>query len=147
MFLALFVIVGLTAHYTRFGRNVYAIGGDEESALLMGLPVAQTKILVYAINGGLAALAGICMTVYMDSGNPVNGTALELDAIAVVVIGGVLLSGGVGYVGGTMFGLLIYATIYQITFFASLRSSLATIAIGALLLSFIVLQKLLKTVR
>ncbi|MCL4130547.1 UNVERIFIED_CONTAM: hypothetical protein GTU68_061614 [Idotea baltica] len=145
MFLVTFFLVAFVAHYTRFGRNVYAIGGDEESALLMGLPVAQTKISVYAVSGGLAALAGICMTLYMDSGNPINATALELDAIAVVVIGGVLLAGGVGYVSGTMFGLLIYATIYQIVLFASLGPSLATIAIGGLLLCFIVLQKLLKT--
>ncbi|MCM2369128.1 galactofuranose ABC transporter, permease protein YjfF [Aporhodopirellula aestuarii] len=143
IFLSVFVIVLVITHFTRFGRNLYAIGGNEESALLMGLPVARTKIFVYTANGFLSALAGITMTLYMDSGNPINATALELDAIAVVVIGGTLLTGGVGYVAGTMLGLLIYATIYQITFFASLRSSLATIAIGVLLLGFIVLQKLI----
>ncbi|EMI46767.1 galactofuranose ABC transporter, permease protein YjfF [Rhodopirellula sp. SWK7] len=143
IFLVLFMIALVVAHYTRFGRNVYAIGGDEESAVLMGLPVGRTKVCVYTINGFLSALAGITMTLYMDSGNPINATALELDAIAVVVIGGTLLTGGVGYIAGTMLGLLIYATIYQITFFASLRSSLATIAIGVLLLGFIVLQKMI----
>lgn len=141
IFLSLFAIALVVAHYTQFGRNVYAIGGDEESAVLMGLPVGKTKILVYTVNGFLSALAGITMTLYMDSGNPINATALELDAIAIVVIGGTLLTGGVGYVAGTLLGLLIYATIYQVTFFASLRSSLATIAIGMLLLGFIVLQK------
>ncbi|MDA8746121.1 sugar ABC transporter permease YjfF [Rubripirellula amarantea] len=141
IFLTMFVMVMLTSHYSRFGRNLYAIGGDEDSAVLMGLPVARTKILVYTFNGFLSALAGITMTLYMDSGNPINATSLELDAIAVVVIGGTLLTGGVGYVSGTMLGFLIYATIYQITYFASFRSSLATIAIGVLLLGFIILQK------
>lgn len=143
IFLVVFAIMIVVAHSTRFGRNLYAIGGNEESALLMGLPVARTKILVYTLNGFLSALAGITMTLYMDSGNPINATALELDAIAIVVIGGTLLTGGVGTVAGTMLGVLIYATIYQVTYFASLRSSLATIAIGGLLLGFIVLQKLL----
>ena len=144
IFLTVFAVVLVVAHGTRFGRNLYAIGGDEESAVLMGLPVARTKVTVYTINGFLSALAGITMTLYMDSGNPINATALELDAIAIVVIGGTLLTGGVGSVTGTMLGFLIHATIYQITFFASLRSSLATIAIGVLLLGFIVLQKLLR---
>ena len=144
IFLTLFAVVMVVVHYTPLGRNLYAIGGNEVSAVLMGLPVARTKILVYTINGFLSALAGITMSLYMDSGNPINATALELDAIAIVVIGGTLLTGGVGYVAGTMLGFLIYATIYQITFFASLRSSLATIAIGVLLLGFIVLQKLLQ---
>jgi simple sugar transport system permease protein len=143
IFLFVFAIAIVIAHFTRFGRNLYAIGGCEQSALLMGLPVGRTKILVYTLNGFLSALAGITMTLYMDSGNPINATALELDAIAIVVIGGTLLTGGVGTVAGTMLGFLIYAVIYQVTFFASLRSSLATIAIGVLLLGFIVLQKLL----
>ena len=143
VFLTLFVMMMYIAHYTRFGRNIYAIGGNEESALLMGLPVARTKILIYTLSGFCAALAGIVLTLYMDSGNPTAATALELDTIAVVVIGGTLLVGGVGYMLGTLLGFLIYAIIYQITFFASLKSSLATISIGVLLLCFIALQELL----
>ncbi len=141
--LSVFAIALVTLNLTRFGRNIFAIGGSQSSAQLMGLPVGRTKVLVYAISGFCSALAGITMTLYMDSGNPINATALELDAIAIVVIGGTLLSGGVGGVTGTMLGFLIYGTIYQITYFASLSSSLATIAIGALLLTFIMLQRLI----
>jgi len=147
LFLVLFATVVAIAHFTRFGRNVYAIGGDEDSALLMGLPVTRTKIAVYTFNGFCSALAGIAMTLYMDSGNPINGMALELDAIAVVVIGGTLLSGGIGFVTGTLLGFLIYTTIYQITYFANIAASLGTITIGTLLLVFIILQKSLSRSR
>lgn len=143
IFLGLFVLVVIVAHFTRFGRNLYAIGGNEESSVLMGLPVTRTKIAVYTFNGFCSALAGIAMTLYMDSGNPINAMALELDAIAVVVIGGTLLSGGIGFVAGTMLGFLIYTTIHQITYFANLPASLGTLCIGSLLLGFIILQKLL----
>ena len=137
----LIAMAGIT-NFSSFGRNVFAIGGSEESAVLMGLPVGRTKVAVYAINGFCSALAGIVMTLYMDSGNPIG---LELDVIAVVVIGGTLLSGGVGNFSGTLLGFLIYGTIYQITYFANVGSSVATIAIGGLLLAFILLQRLLVT--
>lgn len=143
IFFVLFALVLLVAGHTRFGRTIYAIGGREDSALLMGLPVARTKVAVYTICGFCSALAGILVTLDMTSGNPVTATALELDAIAVVVIGGTLLTGGIGYVAGTFLGLLVYATIHQITLFASLASSVATIAIGVLLLLSIVLQRTL----
>lgn len=141
--LMLLTLVAGIANFSSFGRNVFAIGGSEESAVLMGLPVGRTKVAVYAINGFCSALAGIVMTLYMDSGNPINAIGLELDVIAVVVIGGTLLSGGVGNFSGTLLGLLIYGTIYQITYFANIGSSVATIAIGGLLLAFILLQRLL----
>lgn len=76
------------AHYTRFGRNVYAIGGSEQSAMLMGLPVARTKILVYTFSGFCSALAGVVFTFYMLSGYGLHAMGLELDTIAAVVIGG-----------------------------------------------------------
>src|SRR5205823_2038323 len=101
-FLAVVVIAIYIAHFTRFGRNVYALGGSESSAALMGLPVARTKILVYTLCGFCAALAGVVHTIYIPSGNATAGTGLELDAIAVVVIGGTLLTGGIGYVAGTL---------------------------------------------
>jgi len=143
LFLTLLGIMAWALNSSSFGRNVLAIGGNEESAVLMGLPVARTKVAVYAINGFCSALAGIAMTLYMDSGNPINAIGLELDVIAVVIIGGTLLSGGVGSFSGTLLGFLIYGTIYQITYFANVGSSIATIAIGALLLAFILLQQLL----
>ncbi len=93
------------AHYTRFGRTVYAIGGSEQSALLMGLPVARTKVLVYTLNGFCSALAGIIFTFYMLSGYGLHAIGMEMDAIAAAVVGGTLLTGGFGYVVGTLFGV------------------------------------------
>ncbi|QDV63944.1 galactofuranose ABC transporter, permease protein YjfF [Crateriforma conspicua] len=147
VFLGMFLVTVVIAHFTRFGRNLYATGGSESSAVLMGLPVARTKIGVYTFSGFCASLAGIVMTLYMDSGNPANAMSLELDAIAVVVIGGTLLTGGIGFVPGTLLGVLIYSTIYQITYFSNLPASLARISIGILLMGFIILQRWLSRAR
>ena len=134
------------AHYTRFGRNIYAIGGNEQSALLMGLPVGSTKVWLYAMSGFCSSLAGVAYTFFTSSGNASAGTMLELDAIAAVVIGGTLLSGGVGYVFGTLIGVLILGLIQTIIIFEGTLSSWWTkIAIGALLLAFILLQRFLQS--
>jgi ribose/xylose/arabinose/galactoside ABC-type transport system permease subunit len=139
---AMLAIAVYLAHFTRFGRTVYAIGGNEHSALLMGLPVARTKILVYTFNGFCSALAGVVFTFYMMSGYGLHAQGMELDAIAAVVIGGTLLTGGSGYVVGTMFGVLIYGTIQTIiTFEGSLSSWWTKIVIGLLLLAFCLLQR------
>jgi len=140
-----FVVTFVVAHYTRFGRAIYAIGGNEQSATLMGLPVARTKIAVYALSGFCSALAGVVYCLYTQSGNPNAGSGLELDAIAAVVIGGTLLSGGVGYVAGTIVGVLIFGIIQTaIVFQGTLSSWWTKIVIGALLLAFILLQKLIQ---
>ena len=95
------VLVGIyVLHYTRLGRNVYAVGGNEQSALLMGLPVARTKIAVYTISGFCSALGGVLLSFYMLSGSGSLAVGMELDAIAAVVIGGTLLTGGTGYLAG-----------------------------------------------
>jgi galactofuranose transport system permease protein len=134
----------LVAQHTRFGRNLLAIGGSEQSALLMGLPVGATKIGVYTLNGACAALAGIVATLYTGSGNPSMGLGLELDAIAIVVIGGTLLTGGRGHVAGTLLGVLIFGTIQAaILFDGRLSSWWMRIVVGALLLVFILLQRAL----
>lgn len=131
------------AHLTRFGRTVYAIGGNEQSALLMGLPVARTKILVYTLNGFCSALAGVVFSIYMLSGYGLYTTGLELDAIASVVIGGTMLTGGVGYVIGTVFGVLIQGLIQTIIMFqGTLNSWWTKIVIGLLTLVFIGLQSI-----
>ncbi len=145
VFLLVLAIAICIAHLTRFGRNTYAIGGSEDSAVLMGLPVARTKIMVYALSGFCAALAGVVYTLYTFSGNPTAATMLELDAIAAVVIGGTLLTGGVGYVAGTLLGVLIFGIIQSaIMFDGSLSSWWTRIAIGFLLMIFILLQRLLQ---
>ncbi|MRN53713.1 galactofuranose ABC transporter, permease protein YjfF [Paenibacillus monticola] len=133
-----------TAHYTRFGRNVYALGGSEQSSLLMGLPVARTKIMVYTLSGLCSALAGVVFTFYMLSGYGLHAVGFELDTIAAVVIGGTLLTGGVGYVLGTFFGVLIQGVIQTIISFEGTLSSWWTkIVIGLLLFIFILLQRVL----
>ncbi len=131
------------AHWTPFGRAVYALGGDPQSALLMGLPVARTTVLVYALSGFCSALGGVVFTLYMLSGYGLHAQGMELDAIAAVVIGGTLLSGGVGYVIGTLFGVLILGVIQTlISFDGSLSSWWTRIVIGALLFLFCLLQRL-----
>jgi ribose/xylose/arabinose/galactoside ABC-type transport system permease subunit len=132
------------AHYTRFGRNTYAIGGSEQSTLLMGLPVARTKMGVYAFSGFCSALAGVVFTFYMLSGYGLHAMGMELDTIAAVVIGGTLLTGGVGYIAGTFFGVMIQGVIQTIVSFEGTLSSWWTkIVIGLLLCIFILLQKVL----
>ncbi len=131
------------AHGTQFGRTVYAIGGNEHSAVLMGLPVRSTLVGVYTLSGFCSALAGVVFTLYTLSGYGLHAVGLELDAIAAVVIGGTLLSGGVGYVFGTLFGVLILGIIQTlITFDGSLSSWWTRIVIGALLFVFCLLQRL-----
>ena len=144
IFLAMLAVAIFVSLYRPFGRNVYAIGGSQTSATLMGLPVGTTKIAVYALSGFCSALAGVICTIYTGSGDATSATGLELDAIAAVVIGGTLLSGGSGYVGGTLLGVLIYGIIHTaINFQGTLSSWWIKIAVGVLLLIFIVLQKLL----
>jgi len=132
------------ANYTSFGRCVYAIGGNEQSAVLMGLPVAKVKILVYTLNGFYSAIAGIIFCLYMLSGYTLHAQGVEMDAIASSVIGGTLLTGGVGNVIGTVFGVLILGTIQSIlSFDGTLNSWWTRIFIGILLTIFIFLQNIL----
>jgi galactofuranose transport system permease protein len=143
--LAILVLLAgiFVAHGTEFGRTVYAIGGSAQSAMLMGLPVARTTVLVYGLSGFCAALGGVVFTFYMLSGYGLHAVGLEMDAIAAVVIGGTLLSGGVGYVAGTLFGVLALGLIQTLIMFdGSLSSWWTRIVIGALLLVFCVLQRM-----
>ena len=143
MFLVMIVIGTYILQKTRFGRNVYAIGGNEQSARLMGLPVDKTKMMVYAFNGFCSALAGIAYSLYVKSGWNLALQGGELDVISSAVIGGVLLSGGVGYMIGTFFGVLLKAVIPSlITFNGTLSSWWGKIITGALVLLFVALQQI-----
>ncbi|WP_426514278.1 galactofuranose ABC transporter, permease protein YjfF [Dactylosporangium sp. McL0621] len=139
------LVVAVAAYvlaYTRFGRNVYALGGNQQSALLMGLPVGRTRIGVYTISGLCSALGGVLLTFYTPSGYGLNALGMELDAIAAVVIGGTVLTGGSGYVLGTVLGIGVLGLIQSIiTFEGTLSSWWTKIFIGALLFVFIVLQR------
>jgi ribose/xylose/arabinose/galactoside ABC-type transport system permease subunit len=139
----LLLVVIYLSFFTRFGRTVYAIGNNEQSARLMGLPVGRTKITVYAFGGFCSALAGIVWSVSLLSGYGGYAPGMELDAIASVVIGGTLLTGGVGNVIGTLFGVLINGTIVSILQFNGTLSSWWTrIGVGVLTLIFIGIQSL-----
>ena len=142
--LLVFIGAMIVLHRTKFGKNVYALGGGVQTAQLMGVPIARTTILIYATSGGLAGLAGIVYSLYTSAGYSLSTVGVELDAIAAVVIGGTLLSGGTGFVAGTFFGILIMGLIQTyIVFDGTLSSWWTKIVIGILLFTFIMLQKVL----
>ena len=138
------VIAAVVLGYTKFGRTVFAIGGSESSASLMGLPVFRTKVTVYTISGFCAALGGVAYSLIMLTGYNLHGLGMEMDAIASSVIGGTLLTGGVGFIPGTLFGVLIQGVILTfITFQGTLSAWWTKIVVGALLCVFIVMQALI----
>jgi simple sugar transport system permease protein len=129
--------------WTRLGRTLYAIGNSERSAMLVGPPLARTKMTAYALSGLCSALAGIVTSISLLAGYGQFATGMELDAIASVVIGGTLLTGGVGNVVGTQFGVLINGTIVSILQFnGTLTSWWTRIGVGVLTLIFIGVQSL-----
>ena len=132
----------LIAHRTRFGAQVFAIGGGEQTARLMGVRVGATTVGIYAFSGFMAGLSGIVFSIYTGSGYPLATVGTELTAIAAVVLGGTLLTGGAGYVVGTLFGVLTMGLIQTyIVFDGTLSSWWTKIVIGVLLLLFILLQR------
>ena len=147
LLIAVLVVIGAVffLHRTRTGRSVYAIGGSEPSAQLMGLPVARTRVTLYIISGALAGLAGVIYTAEVGGkAQNITGIGWELDAIAAVVIGGSLLTGGVGYVLGSVVGVFVLAALRLIiTKDGSINPEYLTIITGAVLLMFVLLQKVL----
>ncbi|HVS69674.1 MAG TPA: sugar ABC transporter permease YjfF [Phycisphaerae bacterium] len=144
LLVAVLIVAGVMLRWTRFGRNIYAVGGSESSALLMGLPVARTKVAVYAWSGLCAGIASLSALVGQPAGAALRAQGLELDAIAVAVIGGTLLTGGVGSATGTFMGLVIYGVIEKIVSFQGALPAWTRITVGALLLAFILLQQWLR---
>ncbi|WP_159949728.1 galactofuranose ABC transporter, permease protein YjfF [Rhizobium sp. 18065] len=143
LMLATFVICGLIAHKTRFGSYVYAIGGNATSASLMGVPTGHVTIGIYALSSFLGGLAGIVYSLYTSAGYPLAAVGIELDSIAAVVIGGTLLTGGYGFIFGTLIGVMLQGLVQTyIVFDGTLSSWWTKIAIGFLLFMFILLQKL-----
>lgn len=129
-------------HRTRFGRTVYAIGGSEQSATLMGLPVARTKIWIYVVSGTCAGLAAVVYTSRLGIAQNITGTGWELDAIAATVIGGTLLTGGAGFVLGSVIGALVLGLMnVLITRDGSIPAEATTIITGVILLAFVLLQR------
>ena len=141
--LLIVVLIFLMLKFTKFGRSIYAIGGNEQSALLMGLNVKRTKLKVYVLDGFLAAFGGFLFCLNTGSGFVEQAKGFEMEAIASAVIGGTLLTGGVGNVFGSLVGVLIKGTIETfINFQGTLSSWWTKITIAALLAFFIILQSL-----
>jgi simple sugar transport system permease protein len=139
-------IATIVVRQTPLGRAMCAIGGSERSARMMGVPIARTRVLTYTIAGACSALAGSTFALTRRAADPTSSVGLELMVIAAVVIGGTLLSGGVGSMLGTVIGVLIIGLIRMvIDFEGALNSAWTSIATGILLLVFVLLQKLTST--
>ena len=146
--LALFVAGAVLLQRTGFGQSVYAIGGSQEAAGLMGVPVTRTRIIVYVMSGVLAGLAGTLNAARLSSGVTILGTGMELDVIAAVVIGGTLLTGGAGSVSGTVAGVLLLGVIQNfINQIGDLSSSYQQVVSGAFLAVVVAVQTYLSRVQ
>lgn len=146
--LALAVLAAVLLQRTGFGQYVYAIGGSEEAATLMGAPVTRVKVLVYLMSGLLAGLAGALNAARLSSGVTILGSGLELDVIAAVVIGGTLLTGGAGGIAGTMAGVLLLGLIQGlINQVGVLTSAFQQVVSGAFLAVVVIAQRLLHKTR
>lgn len=141
--LAVLLISVYVLKYTKFGRSIYALGGNEMSAELMGLNVAATKIGAYAISSFCAALGGVVFSFYTLAGYGLQNMGMELDALSSAVIGGTLLTGGVGTVIGTAIGVMIQGIIQTIVTYQNLNTWWTKVTIAALLCFFIVIQRII----
>ncbi|ADV66082.1 ABC transporter permease [Deinococcus maricopensis] len=147
LLLAAFAIGAVALRTTRFGRHVLAIGGNEEASRLMGLPVERTLVLVYTLSGALAGLAGVLLASQFGAGQPTEGVGWELTAIAAVVVGGTLLTGGVGSVGSTLVGALLLGVIFNVLNFENGKGTISlsvhwqSVIRGAFLLVVVILQQ------
>ena len=134
--------------YTKFGRSLYAVGGNQQSATMMGLDVKKTKMYSYILSSFLCSIGGILYCLNTMSGSVQQAKGLEMDAIASAVIGGTLLTGGVGNVIGSLFGVLINGTItVLVNTNGKLLSSWSNIATAALLCFFIILQSVFALIK
>jgi ribose transport system permease protein len=144
--LAAYVVGAVALNLTAWGRTVLAVGGNEEATRLMGLPADRAKASVYLVSGGLAGLAGVILAAQFGAGQPIEGVGWELFAIAAVVVGGTLLTGGVGSVGATLAGVLLLGLIFNILNFEnglgqiSLSAYWQSVVRGAFLLLVVVIQ-------
>jgi ribose/xylose/arabinose/galactoside ABC-type transport system permease subunit len=134
LFLAAMFLIALFVRYSRLGREIYHVGGNEEAARSSGVNVIRVKYVVYAISGLLAAFAGLLLSARMHAGDPVkSGVGWELDAIAAVVIGGASLKGGIGNVFFTTGGVLITAFLYNIFNLLSVNTYWQRVIIGVVI--------------
>ena len=136
-----FIIGGLILVRTRYGQAIFAIGGSEESARLMGIPVDRTKVIAYATSGALAGFAGALLAAQLAAGQPVAGAGWELDAISAVVVGGTLLTGGAGTLSGTLAGVLLLGILQNlINQLGTLGSYTQQLVSGVFLIAVVLVQ-------
>lgn len=146
--LAVVLVTFLMLRYTKFGRSLYAVGGNQQSATLMGLNVKKTKLLSHILCSFYATLGGLCFCLNTMCGTATQATGMEMDAISSAVIGGTLLTGGVGNVIGTLFGVLINGTISSLVKFnGKLVASWSNIITAILLCFFILLQAIFAKIK
>ncbi len=146
--LLVLIVIFIVLRYTKFGRSLYAVGGSEQSAAMMGLNVKLIKMKAYMLSSILCSIGGVCYCLNTMAGSVTQAAGLEMDAISSAVIGGTLLTGGVGNVIGSFFGVLINGTISSIVKTnGKLASSWPNILTAALLFVFIVIQSLFAALR
>ena len=146
--LLIVVLVFIMLRKSRLGRNFYAIGGNSQSALMLGINVQRTRFIAHLLSSVLAGIAGFVFMMHTGAGNASNAQGMEMDAIASAIIGGTLLSGGVGNIFGTLFGVLTLATIKAIVTAARLNAPWwQSITTGAMLCFFILLQSVVLSMR
>ncbi|KFI55494.1 ABC transporter permease [Bifidobacterium callitrichos] len=146
--IAIIVLIGgyVLLHHTRTGRTIYAIGGSRSSAELMGLPVRRAQFTIYITSATLAALASIVYIANIGSAKNTVGVGWELDAVASVVIGGTIITGGFGYVLGSALGALVRSIIDPLTTDFGVPAEWTTIVVGLMILVFVVLQRVVTAV-
>lgn len=146
--IAIVLVIFVILKWTRFGRNLYAVGGNNQSALMLGINVKRTKFYTYLLSGLLSGIGGYVYLLHTGAGNASNATAAEMQAIASAIIGGTLLTGGVGNVVGTLFGVLTLKTISNIVLASGLREPYwQSITTGLMLCFFILLQSVVLALR
>jgi len=144
LMLAICLLGGLTLRYTRFGRNIYAIGGNEEAARLSGVSIQRCKMLVYAITGALSAVSGLIVAGRLAWMQPQEGDGFELDVIAAVVIGGTSLYGGQGTVVGTLLGALIMGVVRNGLNLMAVDYNVQKVVIGGIIIAAVSVDVLIK---
>jgi ribose/xylose/arabinose/galactoside ABC-type transport system permease subunit len=142
LLIILTILVGLMLRYTRFGRHIYAIGSNEQTARLCGISVRRTKLLIYVIGLAFAGVAGVLQFSYLTVGDPTTASGLELAVIAAVVIGGASLNGGEGGVLGTIVGALIMTIVANGCTKMDLANWVQEIVTGAIIIAAVVLDRL-----
>ncbi len=136
----LIIVLSVFLHWSRFGRNLYAVGGNSQSALMLGINVKRTKFISFVLCGLLSGIAGFVFIMTTGAGNVGNASGFEMKAIAGSIIGGTMLTGGVGNLIGSPIGALTLLTINELIRAAGINSNFQAIASGLLLCLFIVLQ-------